>query len=216
MRGFTLLEVLIAMAILVVIGSAVYTSYISNVETIRAGRSKSEVHQRARIILDVMAKDLESAINVAPSAGSVQPLGMIGTNGSLDRSPADRIDFTTVTHLAFRMGEPKTDLCSVGYRVGKGEEGQFVLYRRDDGFPGQDIAGGGREEELSDMITGLDIIYVDSRGRASDEWDSFRKQTGDGLPTLIRITLILRDPDAREHVFRSSVHPEFARRWVEG
>ncbi|MBN1104485.1 MAG: prepilin-type N-terminal cleavage/methylation domain-containing protein [Deltaproteobacteria bacterium] len=215
MRGFTLLEVLVATAILVVVGAAVYTSYVSNVETIRAGRSSGEIQQHARIVLELMRRDLESAIDRAPSSGTAQKLGMIGGNGTLDGRPADRIDFTTLTHIPARNGDPRTDLCTVGYRVDRADGEGFILYRRDDGVPGEDIVSGGREEEVSDRVTGLDLVYVDSRGRSADEWDSFRQSPG-GLPTRIEITLSLQDQEGREHLFRTSVHPELSLRLTGG
>jgi type II secretion system protein J len=215
-RGFTLLEVLVATAILSIVCAAVYTSYISNVESIRSGRSGGEIRQVARIVLDLMERDLESAIDRAPGLGGAQRLGMIARNGTLDGKAADRIDFTTLTHIPARRADPQTDLCTVGYRLEKGEGGGLVLYRRDNGTPGEDILLGGREEELTDRVTGLDLVYLDSHGRTSDEWDSFNQSLKDRLPTQIRIRLTLQDTDGREHVFRSIVHPELSRRFRAG
>ena len=105
MKGFTLLEVLVSMAILVIIMAALYSAYTTNVEAIQIARQNGEVHQTARIVLDRMTKDLQSAlIQVSVPSDKIR-LGLVGEDREIDGRRADRMDFTTVTHLLTPSGQ---------------------------------------------------------------------------------------------------------------
>ena len=59
--GFTLLEVLVALAILVVIISLIYPAYTGTYRNIEAAETQAEIYQMARIALIRIIEDLESA-----------------------------------------------------------------------------------------------------------------------------------------------------------
>src|SRR5512136_1236682 len=83
-RGFTLLEVLVSMAILVIIMAALYSAYTTNVEAIQIARQNGEVHQAARIVLDRMTKDLQSALAQLSAPSEKIRLGLIGEDREID------------------------------------------------------------------------------------------------------------------------------------
>ena len=62
MKGFTLLEVLIATALTALILSAVYGAYVSNLDSIQAGREAARMQQTSRIFFDLVAKDVRCAL----------------------------------------------------------------------------------------------------------------------------------------------------------
>ena len=213
MRGLTLLEVLVSVAILGIIMTALYAAYTSNVEAIQLARQSSEVYQIARITLDRMTRDLESAIVEIAGAGGGTGLGMIGQSLEIDGKPADRLDFTTLTHLSLREDGIQTDLCEVGYSIREDEEDQaFVLYRRDDGSVDDDFTEGGHADELAWGIAGLDFTFQDSQGIEFEEWNTLEGEYADTLPALIVIKLTIQAQGGREEVFITSVHPALAGR----
>lgn len=211
MKGLTLLEVLVSIAILGILMGAIYGTYTSSVEAIQVAREKGRVYQVSRIVFDRMTKDLESAFMGIGAPSEKMRLGMIGKNQELDGKPADRIDFTTLNHLAVGAEGPQTDLCEVGYQVVEDSEKEgFKLFRRDDGTPDDELIDGGFSHEMADRVSGLDIVYQDENGEEFDNWNSAEAQHGGGLPSLITVKLSLMDDKGREYLFATSIHPPLA------
>jgi type II secretion system protein J len=210
-KGFTLLEVLVSMAILVIIVAALYSAYTTNVEAIQIARQNGEVHQAARIVLDRMTKDLQSAlIQMSVPSEEVQ-LGLIGQNQETDGKRADRIDFTTVTHLPLTDKGPAGDLCEIGYLVEEDPDDKtLVLWRRDAPSVDNDVTQGGTLQEMARNVLEFNLTYQDSRGDVSDTWNTLEGGPGLGLPALIKVRLVLKDDLNREHVFTTTIHPELA------
>ena len=209
--GFTLLEVLVSMAILVIIMAALYSAYTTNVEAIQIARQNGEVHQTARIVLDRIAKDLQSALIQVSVPSEKVKLGLIAEDREIDGKRADHIDFTTVTHLPLTEKGPASDLCEVGYFVDEDSEGQvLVLFRRDDPSVDEDFTQGGTLQEIARDVVEFNLAYQDSMGEVSDRWNTLEGSSGSRLPVLIRVRLVLRDELKREHVFSTTIHPELA------
>jgi type II secretion system protein J len=216
MRGFTLLEILISIAILVMLMIGIYGVYTSNLGAIHWAGQKSEVFQMARIALDRMTKDLESAFVASEISNEKTRLGMIGENQEIEGKPADRLDFTTLSHLVLDEREPGTDLCEVGYKlVEDPDEGGFVLYRRDDGSLDDNLREGGSSHELARRVTSLNITYRDVYGEEFDNWDTVAGKPGSDLPSLIFIRLTIKDLEGREELFTTGVHPALGKRQKE-
>jgi len=216
MKGFTLLEVLVSMAILVIIMAALYSAYTTNVEAIQIARQNGEVHQTARIVLDRMTKDLQSAlIEVSVSSDKIK-LGLVGEDREIDGRRADRMDFTTVTHLPLTEKGPASDLCEIGYLIEEDSEDKIlVLFRRDDPSVDEDFTKGGSLQEMARNVLEFNLTYQDSMGEESDNWNTLEGMPVSGLPVLIKVRLVLKDELNREHVFSTTVHPELAERVKE-
>lgn len=221
LRGFTLLEVLVSMAILAIIMAAVYSAYTTNVEAIQIARENGQVHQTARIVLDRIAKDIQSALVEVWSLSETSELGFVGRDQERDGKRMDRIDFSTLTYLPLSERSPAVDLCEMGYRVVEDPEQPEiqVLMRRqkilvslpeDDASLGEGFGEGGSEQELARNLVEFRITYEDARGEVRDRWSTEETESPSELPVLVRIRLVLRDVLAREHVFVTTIHPELA------
>jgi type II secretion system protein J len=216
MSGFTLLEVLVSMAILVIIMAALYSAYTTNVEAIQIARQNGEVHQTARIVLDRMTKDLQSALMQVSIPSDKIKLGLVGEDHEIDGRRADRMDFTTVTHLPLTEKGPASDLCEIGYLVEEDSEDKvLVLLRRDDPSVDEDFTKGGSLQEMARNVLEFSLTYQDSRGEESDKWNTLEGMPASGLPVLIKVRLVLKDELYREHVFSTTIHPELAERMRE-
>ncbi|MBW1947656.1 MAG: prepilin-type N-terminal cleavage/methylation domain-containing protein [Deltaproteobacteria bacterium] len=208
MKGFTLLEVLISVAILAVVLGAIYGAYSSSLGVIQIARQNGRVNQTARVILDRMTRDLESTFLTECLTENMPVTGLIGEDRLIHGQPADRINFTALTHLVMEKGDPPTDLCEIGYYLKwDSEDETLVIFRRDHAVPDNDLTKGGQSWELSRMVQGLNITYQDSEGNTFDDWNTLEGNRKDTLPSLIVITLTVRDELGKKHVFRTSVHP---------
>jgi prepilin-type N-terminal cleavage/methylation domain-containing protein len=211
-KGFTLLEILVSIAILAVILGAIYGAYTSNVEAIQMARQHGQVNQVARIVLDRLSKELESAFIQSENIPDHVKLGITGETQEKEDKRIGRIHFTTLSSSPLAERVPQTDLCEVGYDLEEDpEDGGYVLYRREDGSPDEDIETGGGRYEVARNVAGFEVTFVDSKGEEWDQWDSIGTEGHSGtLPLLVVLRLTLFDQLGRPHTFTTSVHPALA------
>ena len=82
-RGFTLTELLVAMAILGMVLAGVYTLQQQGLYSYLMGSAKVEAQQNARIAMDLMIRELRSATSVTAIAGS--DVSFVDQNGATIR-----------------------------------------------------------------------------------------------------------------------------------
>lgn len=200
MRGFTLLEMLVAVFMVGLLMAGLYGAYTSNVETIQMARQQGDLSQTARIILDVMCRDLESAyLETDP--------GLLFENHEIGGRPADRIGFATLCGVASNKEAYHTDLKRVAYYCEENADGTgFVLYRSEEGLAGKDLPMGKQTQELTRSATVLDIAFEGQEGQRFDEWSAPDQGEENRFPPIVHIGLTLRDDSGREQTFRTGVH----------
>ncbi len=205
---------LISVSVIAVVMTVVYAAYTSNIEAIEEGRFGSATDQAARIVLDQICRDLQSAYLGTPPSDTGIRMGMIGMDLEKSGRRADRLDFTSLSHMVLDEGDPSTDLCEVGYFLeedeGETEDGPMILYRRDSPVVDEDITTGGQVLELCNRVGGLDIVYLDNQGREYESWTTLESPHHDTLPSAVRVSLVLLDHRGRERPFRTTIRPELA------
>jgi hypothetical protein len=129
---------------------------------------------------------------------------------------ADKLDYTTLSHLVLDERDLRTDLCEVGYQLVEDPEGEgLVLFRRDDGSLDDNFTEGGTSHELARRVTGLNITFQDVDGAEFDNWNTVEGKPGPDLPSLVLIRLTVMDQEGREELFTTGVHPALAGRQKE-
>ena len=110
-RGFTLIEILLAIFILGIVLSTVYASYTGTFRIIRETEYDAEIYGMARSALDRMARDLQSA---APWRGAftfrTKPY-------SLHDREFMRLTFRAAAHVAFSEQEVPGGITVIEYGV---------------------------------------------------------------------------------------------------
>jgi len=206
--GFTLLEVLVSMAILIIVITAVYEAFISEVSSVKAAREGEQVNQTARIVLERISEDLVSAVTDSPEKLQNLQLGMVCKDGEEDGHALDQIDFTSFSHMEAGGGDPETDLCEIGYSLEKDpDRAGFILYRRDTAPPDDDLSQGGRKFQLARNVGGLNFRFEDGVEQGLDSWDTLAGEKRGVLPSLITVELTVLDDEGKGHLFVTSVHP---------
>lgn len=203
MKGFTLLEVLIATALSAVILMAVYGAYSSNMETIQRARESSQLYQTVRIVFDMMKKDLQCAFGE-------EMTGVTGENKEMDGKPADVLRvFTTANHAG--AGDVNTGLYRVVYEMLKDQTGEgYVLNRTQEAMVGAEVSADKQTFELTRMVSGLDLHFQDAKGDLFESWSGQKGEHAGKLPSLVQVRMTLKGPSGRERVFTTAVHPEIA------
>ena len=122
-NGFTLLEVLISIFILVTVLSTVFASYTGTFRIIDETESQAEAYQMARIAVQRIRQDLESVFAYVPKAASNQsrfgqpedpPAG--GERLTFVGEPAT-LRFPTTAHVAFDTQGRTGQIAIVSYEA---------------------------------------------------------------------------------------------------
>lgn len=188
-KGFTLLEVLMAMSILAVIVTVIYTSFSTtgrNVEQAEARRDRTDL---ARTLIAKLSDDIANAYyntSMKETVFDAKP-----STTTADEPRFDSIALTTLTNWR-KPASKEMDLWEVGYRFEERPEGKGkVLIRREKREINKDSTPleGGSDYEVTDQITELRLRYYDGSTWV-DEWHSSSKQK---LPRSVEITLIQAD-----------------------
>ncbi|HZF00252.1 MAG TPA: type II secretion system protein GspJ [Planctomycetota bacterium] len=204
-KGFTLVELMLAILILAIMMSIVYAVVVS---TVTAAHRVEEITASSEVgpaILTRIRADLESAF--LPKEGEFF-LGSKRPGGGADR---DRIDFITGA-LSYGsendVEEPRFhSINEVGYQVleSRKDPSVAILYRREDFFIDAEPLKGGRLTEMYDRVRGFSLRYYDGNEWRPD-WSS---KTQKGLPKAVEIELKIlvteRDRPDREQSFKTTV-----------
>lgn len=184
-RGFTLIEVLLAISIMAIIGSLIYTSYSSIIQVTEENRVISEEYQTARLILNRISNELTGAILAKENPDEETTFKFIGET--------DRLYLTAAISRWLKEDSKENEICEIEYFLSsESEEGYTSLLRRED--PTVDGSLEGEILELGESVTGIEFIYYSEDGTETDEWNSDNQGSNvRRLPKAVKITLIFDD-----------------------
>lgn len=207
-RGFTVIEILIAVTIVSIILTIIYGSFASATRSISISRGRSDIYQIARLSLARMAEDISCAF--PPKGVNLEDIkfGFIGEDRGLDGMPSDILNFISTSHLKFGRSLKNSGLCEIGYCVETDPETEeLVLLRREDDTLDDEIDRGGIVLELAEHIKGIDFKYYDDKG---EEWDEWYSDDTNSLPRKVKITLTLEGENKRRLDFSTVVYLEMS------
>jgi prepilin-type N-terminal cleavage/methylation domain-containing protein len=208
-KGFTLLEILIAMVILVLILSTLYSAYTGTFRIINETESRTEIYEMARIALERMVEDLES-VYVSQQAKSSETeednqetSPFVGEDAEIDGRSADTLRFHSKAHIVFNEQDIGAGTTEIVYNVKENQEGDsFFLYRSDtpelEEGPKEGIGG----LILCDGLYSVSFTYYDDDGEAHDSWDSTSESFKERLPARVSILLEFVNPSDPETPFK--------------
>ena len=192
-KGFTLLEILLAVAIAAIVITIVTSTFYQSHRAIESVKYQREVYQMVRIVMDRIIKDISCAYIPADARemtdDEISLYRFVGRNEINNEANIDSIFFTTTCDMGL---SPLTgSLCEVGYYLKEMEEKQdlFFLMRREDCTPHYGITEAGNAMEIAEDVVALEIIYYDDRSQESEEWDLDESLT---LPSKVKVTLTFR------------------------
>ncbi len=184
-KGFTLVEILIAVAIVSLILTIIYGSYTSSIDTMNYTQEKMEVFSMTRLTLSRMNEELTSSFFSEDS----EDVMFSGEEG--------KIDFISSSHERIFKDSKECDLVEIGYFTEAAEVGasgtesllvrreSLSLWRRADRTPDDDVLEGGEKEKLVEGLKGIEFKYYDGE-EWRDEWDSKEESC---LPQAVKVIL---------------------------
>lgn len=193
-KGFTLIEVLLAVSILALIVTVIYASFFTagrNVEQAEAIRDSTDL---ARTLVARLSDDIANAYFNPGMNSSVVTTIFYGKKEEAaagdEKSRRDSLSLTTLTNWR-KPDSKETDLWELGYFFRQKPDGTgFVLLRREKRELSKDVPAleGGVEYEITDQVEGLQFRYSNDGKTWFDEWDS---RTKGERPKVVEIGLVL-------------------------
>jgi len=219
-RGFTLLEVLVATAILGIVMTTIYGTLTRTLMATKRAEERAELYASGRDQVMRMADEIESAL---PPSNQVYFVGE--HKGSTP--PADAIAFHRVVRRLQGAEHQAGGISYISYSLDpdpNGGPGLFVLRRHEEllanAADAQAGESGGLMEDampaavmpvkyVLDRVAGLRFDYVDpDSGDIVEAWDTTVADSSNrlrGLPAAVRVTLFLADERGGIHDFGTIV-----------
>ena len=175
-EGFTLVEILISLAILAMIVTSTFTIFRSASQSWQKGEVRSERYQNARNAISRMSTEISQAvINSSP---------LCGFKG--EKNKISFMSFVSAESGVFELSE-------VEYWL---DNSKKALMRNDDVDPDYDFTTYDHSDILSDNISELAFSYFDGLAW-TDTWSS-DKDKGISLPKAVKIKIKVEDKKAKE------------------
>jgi len=194
-HGFTLIEVIISIAILAAITTLLFGAS-SALKRSKDGLSRVQDRQReARLAMARITRELQSAYLSAHMPLNQALLVQKTIFKSERGTPADRLDFTAFANRRLDKNSHVSDQCELSYFGSPNPDGSGTtdLVRRIDTEIDLEPTRGGRIEVLATDIDLFDLQYLDAQtGQWQENWDT-TQSTGqpDRLPLQVRVILVL-------------------------
>ena len=182
--GFTLVEILIALAILAIIVASTFTIFRSSSSSWQKGEKRSEKYHNARVAIGKMSMEISHAVIAEGSDGK-----FIG-----DKQGVRFISFVSASSGIFEVAE-------IGYWLDKDKR---ALMRNEDIDPDYDFSTQDYSDILADNISVLEFSYYNG-SIWTDTWDSDTSAEEEekdkyekALPEAVKIKIEIEDKQNKE------------------
>lgn len=212
-RGFTLIEVLVAVSLLAVISILVWQAMGSATGSKERFEKRDAVFRSSTMILDRITRDLEMTalytnvdlLGVSASGEQMTKSVFIGSNNG----DQDKLTFNSYSHVRYLKDTKESDFAEIGYFLEPSEEeeaaGTFVLKKRESSPPDVEPEQGGGAMVLLENVRELNFRYYDNRKEEFvDSWDTTTSDYVNRLPRAVEIVLVMQDPMEEEATIRFS------------
>lgn len=200
MTGFTLLEIIISIGILVVILTIIYGTFNSSMRAFTVMENLGDAYGQARLVLNRLSEEIGN-IYISKN-NSNTGTGLLGEDGEQDDLPFDSLHFTSLSHVRWVKDSRESELCEIGYYLERDPEMEkSFFFRREDWNVDGTLEEGGIALELAEGVDGLNFRYYDGEEWV-DEWDS---KARNGLPKAIEVVLLMSDPSQKRIAFSNII-----------
>lgn len=189
-RGFTLVEILIAIFILGVVLTTIYAAYSGTLGVIKELDDESRIYKMARVTIDRISRD----VCASQRSGSV--FVFQSEKKSIGRREFNTLFLWSAGHLVFEEDELSGQPASIAYFVKEEKDGSFSLWRSDVAGPKPSTD---KKNEggviICQNLRALNLKFYDAGGKDYDVWDtqsSIEQQKGKP-PMLVQIELTMEN-----------------------
>ncbi len=212
-RGFTLLEAIVAIAILAGITGAMFMIFRNSALIQEASRHKGDMTSMGRIALLRMEREVSQAF--LSSQKSTRAGGQ-GDNYDdtfetiflgEDTDPFDHLNFTSRSHRKLYRDSKECALTEIGYYEESDRETHHfkLMHREEERIDGEPTEGG-EIMMLARGVKKLNFRYFDmEKNEWLDEWDTTGPDQLNRLPRAVEITMVIADNEGEEWTWHTKV-----------
>ncbi len=203
-KGFSLMEVLIAVVIVGLITTSVWSSLFTSAKTRDAVEKKDDFSQMVRIVLERMSRDFKLAFIIPQVKNRT---GFVGSS--------DKVTFTTFAHEQLDPKSKECEQTKVIYELQPDDENpQYsALIRKETKVIKRDFNDyEGRSLKMIGSVSSLKMEYHDGE-KFSDRWDheSIETRKKEKIPKAVKISLDVLDHRGNEHRYYTMVNIPLSR-----
>ena len=198
-NGFTLIEILVALAVSSMMFLIIYTTYSSIANSIRQGSIIADYYENINMVIRKIDADILNAYWTDNSRN-------VYFISSLEEG-FSKLNFVTVERKDFRMinnikeDSPSSDIHGVGYYLKKNTAGEYDLIRKSlIHYSKSSIDEGvdeGEEEIILNNVKSLKFSFKSGNDWV-DRWDT---NEGTKLPPGIKTTLVVIDVNNNDDIY---------------
>jgi general secretion pathway protein J len=200
-RGFTLMEVVIAVAITAFIGAIIGVTFNTTITNKDIIESQAERYRMLRTAMNRMVREIGAAY-ISDRYDSKRyrdafdrPTNFVGGR--------DKLLFTSLSHQRLYADAKESDQTVIEYQVKASPDpkakGRVDLVRREKAILEERMDRGGTEDTLFEGAKKIEFQYWNSeRKQWEDEWDTRRAERKAILPTRVKITLHAVDENGKD------------------
>ena len=203
-QGFTLTEIMIACAILGMIGTLSFGTLRSSVDARERTLQVTDRYHQVRQSMLRMTREIQSAF-LSEHRDCEDPqnktifLGKRSTNGM-------RLDFTSFSHFKIRADANESDQNELSYFVDNhpDDAGRKALFRREQARIDAEPEEGGSIKLMAEDVQDIQFEFFDPLDKEwEDEWDSTSMDYKGKLPLFVKIEITALDSVGNEQKFIS-------------
>jgi len=201
--SFTLMEIMVAITILGMISSLIYSSFSRSLEIPPYIRDIQERYHKVRVAMNRMASELSMAYmskHVDPNTEE-SPRYIFRVKKD---DPGSRIDFTSLSHFKMYEDVNESDQNEIGYflQPDPNDREKINLVRREQKRIDQEPGWGGPVQILCDDVVDFEVLvwnFADEEWM--DEWDTTQVEQFEQMPKIISLKLTVLDENGKELPF---------------
>jgi general secretion pathway protein J len=209
--GFTLMEILISIAILAIVVTTALASFnavFSTTEVLDDGANLYEMANTCmrRIVLDLSSMHINQRPLYKPPEFDQppDPYRLVAAAGETGGTGfAQNIRFTSRAHLPFEKSYGK-GIVEIVYYMQTAKDGYLELRRADNAYPFPEFEKKASDPVLCKYVKSLSFTFYDPDGFEFDVWDSDSDDFGFATPIAIAVKLELAK-NAEAHTFETMV-----------
>jgi len=200
--GFTLIEIMIAMFILAVVVSLVFSSLDGILSTADHVNIQSDLLEMGQSAMDRITADLNAlhimayprysppGIDDDPGLYRIQgePVSMGGHNFA-------KLRFASLAHLPLNH-DLREGIAEIVYYMIESDQDGYILHRKDSLYPYLEFEEDESDPIVCEQVRAFELVYFDHENREVDSWDSESDDVEYATPVAIAIKLAVGDENA--------------------
>jgi len=209
-KGFTLVEILLAVFIFSIIITTLFSSYSAVLSKMDILKENNRTYESVSRCLERFAADLESVyiplppIYHAPEfSDQPSPHRLVGDHKDAGTQSFSRLRFSSTAHVHFGA-DRQEGIAQIAYYVDMDENEELVLRRSDSLPPYPEVEASRKDPVLCERIKRFEIAYYNVDGQEFEYWDSESKNFNNASPVSIRISLEIGD-ESNSHFFQTMI-----------